>query len=458
MSDLHPTLDDFEGFLRNTSRPDRVASNARVVRHLLAGCPSCREQLDGMGWGGKRLERLLYLRAERQMDQDEGRGYDYSPAFAGAERSLAAFFAQGRLPEVSAEELWDELSSLSPDEQIRRVGTDRRFAHPELIQQLVDGSRAARYQDPDKILHLAHLACLAAEACSVEEAGSPERLADLRAQGWRQYGNSLRVSGRIREAEAAFNRAQRCCEEGTGDPPLRARLFAQMVSLRIFQRRFDEAIRFADEAARIYRELDQTNSLASVMVQRAVASLYSGDAEEAVRTLNRAIPLIEPQGDPHLLLAACHNLVRCYIDLDRPEQALSLYFDAQDLYHEFRDPLILLRASWQEGQLLRDLGHTQAAEAALLQAREGFGQRELLYEVALVSLDLAAVYVRQGDAAKLEQTVAETVPIFRALGVDREALASLLQLRQMVQHGRQAFELIRLLSSQIEQLGRRAES
>lgn len=458
MSDLHPTLDDFEGFLRNTSRPDRVASNARVVRHLLAGCPSCREQLDGMGWGGKRLERLLYLRAERQMDQDEGRGYDYSPAFAGAERSLAAFFAQGRLPEVSTEELWDELSSLSPDEQIRRVGTDRRFAHPELIQQLVDGSRAARYQDPDKILHLAHLACLAAEACSVEEAGSPERLADLRAQGWRQYGNSLRVSGRIREAEAAFNRAQRCCEEGTGDPPLRARLFAQMVSLRIFQRRFDEAIRFADEAARIYRELDQTNSLASVMVQRAVASLYSGDAEEAVRTLNRAIPLIEPQGDPHLLLAACHNLVRCYIDLDRPEQALSLYFDAQDLYHEFRDPLILLRASWQEGQLLRDLGHTQAAEAALLQAREGFGQRELLYEVAQVSLDLAAVYVRQGDAAKLEQTVAETVPIFRALGVDREALASLLQLRQMVQHGRQAFELIRLLSSQIEQLGRRAES
>lgn len=458
MSNLHPTLDDFEGFLRNASRPDRVAANARVVRHLLAGCPACREQLDGMGWGGKRLERLLYLRAERQMDREETASYDYSPAFAGAERSLAAFFAQGRPPEVPAETLWEEISSLSSDEQIQRVGTDRRFANPEFIQRLVDGSWAARYQDPDKILHLAHLACLAAESCTAEEGGSAERLADLKSQGWRQYGNSLRVGGRIREAEAAFNRAQRYCEEGTGDPPLRARLFAQMVSLRIFQRRFDDAIRLADEAARIYRELGQSNPLASVMVQRAVASLYAGDAEEAVRTLNRAIPLIDPQGDPHLLLAACHNLVRCYIDLDRPEQALSLYFDAHDLYHEFRDPLILLRTSWQEGQLLRDLGHLHAAESALLHAREGFGQRELLYEAAQVSLDLASVYVRQGDAAKLEQTVAETVPIFRALGVDREALASLLQLRQMVAHGRQAFELIKLLSTQIEQLSRGAVS
>ena len=458
MSNLHPTLDDFEGFLRNAFRPDRIAANARVVRHLLAGCHTCREQLDGMGWGGKRLERLLYLRAERQMDQEESASYDYSSAFAGAERSLAAFFAQGQPAEIPAETLWDEISSLSPDQQIQRIGSDQRFANPEFIQRLVDGSWAARYQDPEKILHLAHLACLAAESCSVEAAGSPERLADMKAQGWRQYGNSLRVGGRIREAEAAFNRAQRYCEEGTGDPPLRARLFAQMVSLRIFQRRFEDAIQLADEAGRIYREIGQTNSLASVMVQRALASLYSGEPEEAARTLNRAIPLIDPQGDPHLLLAACHNLVRCYIDLDRPEQALSLYFDAQDLYHEFRDPLILLRASWQEGQLLRDLGHAQAAEAALLQAREGFGKRELLYEVALVSLDLASVYVRQGDAAKLEQTVMETVPIFRALGVDREALASLLQLRQLVQHGRQAFELIKLLSSQIEQLGRGAVS
>lgn len=449
---VHPTIPELQAFLMNASQPVNAAPNARIIRHLLATCPVCREQLDQMGWGGARLERLLTLRSgnpEAPVPQ-----YDYSAAFEGAERALAAFFAKGRTPEASAEGLWAELSTLVPEEQIHCVERDRRFANPELIQQWIDGSLAIRFESPEKNLHLAHLACLAAESCTAEDTGSPERLADLRSQSWRQYANGLRVRGKLRESEAAFARAQRYCEEGTGDPPVRAKLLAQMVSLRIFQRRFDDAVGLAEEAGRIYKEIGRTDAFASAMVQKAVASLYAGDPESAVRTLNRVIPLIDPAGDPHLLLAACHNLVRCYIDLDRPEQALSLYFEARDLYREFNDSMILLKTGWQEGQLLRDLGHLQAAEAALLHAREGFVKHEQLGETALVSLDLAAVYLRLGEGEKLKEIVATTVPILRALGVDREAIASLLQLQQLAQHGRQAFDLIRTLSSNIEQLGR----
>ena len=163
--------------------------------------------------------------------------------------------------------------------------------------------------------------------------------------------------------------------------------------------------------------------------------------------------MIAPEEDPHLLLAACHNLVRCYIELELPEQALSLYYEVRDLYREFHDSLVLLRAEWQEGQLLRDLGHLRASESALVRAREGFCQHQLMLEAALVSLHLAAVYVKLGDAEKLEETVATTVPIFRAVGADHGALASLLQLRQGAEQGHQAFELIRVLTTQIEQLG-----
>jgi tetratricopeptide (TPR) repeat protein len=455
---VHPNFTEFQAFLRDASRPGDAVSNARIIRHLLAGCPACREQLNEMGWEGARLERLLTLRAGESQGSSTFERYDYTQAFAGAERSLASFFAQGRPPAAPAEALWAELSELTPEEQIRQVGTDRRFASPVLIQQWIDGSRVVRFDNPEKILHLSHLACLAAESCTAEETGSPERLADLRSQGWRQYGNALRVQGRLRESEAAFIRAQRHCEEGTGDPPVRAKLLAQMVSLRIFQRRFEEAVQLADEAGRIYKEIGQTDAFASTMVQKAVASLYAGDPESAARTLNRAIPLIDPAGDPHLLLAACHNLVRCYIDLERPDQALSLYFEARELYREFNDSLILLRAGWQEGQLLRDLGHLQAAESSLVRARAGFAVQELQYEAALVSLDLAAVYIKLGEGEKLKEVVATTVPIFIALGVDREALASLLQLQQLADQGRQAFDLIRLLSAKIEQIGRSAAS
>jgi tetratricopeptide (TPR) repeat protein len=452
----HPTSAELEVFLRDASRAGSATSNTRIVRHLMAGCHACHERLDDMGWESSRLERLLQLRSGT--DSGAGKGYDYSPAFSGAEKSLAAFFAQDRTPEASADELWAELSALPVEEQVRCMGTDRRFAHPGLIRQLVEGSRKVRFHDPAKVLHLAHLSCLAAESCTASDCGSQERLADLRSGAWRQYANGLRVLGRLREAEAAFARAQRLGEEGTGDPPLRARLFAQMASLRMFQSRFAEAIQLTDEAGQIYRELGEIGSYASTMVQKAIACIYASEPAEAVRTLHRAIPLIAPEEDPHLLLAACHNLVRCYIELEQPEQALSLYYEVRDLYREFHDSLVLLRAEWQEGQLLRDLGHLRASEAALVRAREGLCQHQLMLEAALVSLHLAAVYVKLGDAEKLEETVATTVPIFSAVGADHGALASLLQLRQGVEQGHQAFELIRVLTTQIEQLGRSAAS
>lgn len=453
----HPSRLEIERFLRGPSAAEAEASG-KIVSHFLAGCALCHQQLESLGWDESRVERLLELRAEMlrdELDMAPLAGYDYDAAFAGAERALAAFFAEGRTPQVPAEDLWSELSPLSAEQQVQRMGSDRRFANPDLVRQLIDGSRTLRYQDPRKIQHLAHLACIAAEGCAVDDCGSPERLADLRAQSWRQYGNALRVQGRLREADAALARAQRLCEEGTGDPPLRARLLAQKASLRIAQRRFEEALYLTEESGRIFRAIGQLSSLAGTLVQKATAHLYSGSPEEAVRALNRALPLIAPEEDPHLLLVACHNLVRCYVDLGQPEQALSLYFEAKDLYHEFTDALILLRAGWQEGQLLRDLGYLRAAEVALLTARNGFSRQDLLYEAAMVSLDLAAVYVHLTDREKLEQTVVEAVPIFRAIGVDREVLASLLQLRQLAEDRRQAFELIRALASQVEAFGRR---
>jgi tetratricopeptide (TPR) repeat protein len=431
----HAKVEDVERFLRNDVRPGSAPRNAQLVRHLLARCAPCRENLATVS---KRT-----------------RSFDYGNAFAVAERSLSAYFSQGQPSAVSPETLFSTLSALPAEEQAERVASEPRYAHPSFVRHLIDASHAVRYQDPAGMLHLADLARVAAEACTAEAAGSAARLADLRAQAWRQYGNALRVLGRLREAEEALDSAQRLLAMGTHDPLLRARLCTQMFSLRYFQRRFDEAIELAEEAGQIYRELDVVDALASTLVQKAIAALYSGEAEDAVRTLNQAIPLIDPEGDPHLLLAACHNLVRCYIDLGRPEQALSIYFETRDLYKKFNDPLIRLRVAWQEGQLLRDLGHLKAAESLLLQARQGFVERDLLYDAAQISLDLAAVYVKIQAEAELKQTVSETIPIFRALGVDREVLALLLQLEQLFHQSRQALERIRFLNSRIEQLAPR---
>ena len=434
MSADHLDVKDFDRFLRNATEPGSSARNTRLVRHLLAACAPCQENL------------------ERAVSKQSGER-DYGASFAGAERSLNAFFAKELHGSSSPEELLAELSRLPAREQAARVTAEDRFAFPAFIRHLVDASHAVRYKDPAQMLHLADLARLAAAACSAEAAGSDLKKSDLQGHAWRQYGNALRVLGRLHEADEAVDTAQRHFEAGTRDPLLRAQFCTlAAASLRMAQRRFSEAIKMCDEAGEIYTDLGDDHAFASSLVQKAIALLYSGEAEDAVRTLNQAIPRIDPERDPHLLLAACHNLVLCYTDLGRPEHALSIFSEMRELYKRFDDPLIRLRAAWQEALLLRDLGHLRAAEAALLELRQGFVDRELLYEAALVSLDLASVYVKLQAETELKQTVVETVPIFKALGVGRELLASLLQLQQLSHKTRQALDLLRNLNSRLEKL------
>lgn len=455
----HPTAEDFAQFLRSTPRAAAGSQNTQVIRHLLAECAVCRDNLRALGWEAQRLMRLLQPWGELPTEVQERElpastnGYDYSRAFAAVERRVSSLLLSER-PAANPAAVLAELDALPADEQLRQVSAGGRFADPAVIRTLIDRSHAARYQNAEEMLRLAHLARLVADACSVEDAGNELRLADLRARAWGQYGNALRVCGKPREAEEALGTAQRHRQAGTGDPMLRAWLLEKIAPLAVFQSRFSDAIEICDERSAIYQDLGESHLLASTQVQKAIALLYSGEPEAAIRILNRAIPLIDQEEDPHLLLAACHNLTQCYIDLDRPEQALRLYSEAKELYKDFDDPLILLRSAWQEGRLLRDLGHLRAAETALLRARKGYMERKLSYEVALVSLDLASVYIKLGLVEELKRTVLTTLPIFHALRVGVETLAALLQLQQVADQEQKALDLIRTLNAHIEPLRR----
>lgn len=450
----HPSWEDYEGFLQGTSVWAAQHRNARVLHHLLVGCSVCRERLRDMTLGLRRLARLLRPGAEPDFTEtaSAAAGYDYGLAFVSAERAVSALLApEDDEPPAS---LMADLTALSLDQRFRQVSGSGPFATPGFVKMLTDHSHNVRYQDAQEMLHFAHLARLAAQACPSAGGHKDLRLADLRARAWGQYGNALRVTGRPREAEEALSIAQRHRKAGTGDPMLRAWLLTRVAPLAVFQGRFHEAAAMCAEAGEVYRELGENHLLAFTLVQKAIATLYSGDAETAIRILNQAIPLIDQREDSHLLFAACHNLIRCYIDLGRPDQALLLYTETRELYQELDDPLLLLRADWQEGQLLRDLGHLHDAEAVLVRARKGYMERKLAYEVALVSLDLASTYVKLGLVDELKRTVMTTVPIFHSLRVGVETLASLLQLQKVADQEQRALELIRTLSACIEPLHR----
>ncbi len=368
------------------------------------------------------------------------------------DRAVAALLTQEKPEDTPADVLLAELLEQPTNRQAQYLTGHSRFGTPPFVRLLIDESHAARYRNADQMLHLAGLARLAAEACSPEQAGNALRLSDLQTRAWGQYGNALRLCGKALEAEEAFVTAQALRQMGTGDPTLRAWLVGRITPLYLVRERYEDAIELGEQAAQIYQELGEDHLLASILVQKAVACVYSGQTAVAIRTLNQAIPLINHDEDPYLLMAACHNLIRCYIDLGRPDQALLLYSEVRDLYHELDDPLILLRTLWQEGVLLRDLGHLRAAETALQRSRQGYLEGNLIYEAALVSLDLASVYVKLGLTDELKETVATTLPVFRALRVEQKTIASLLQLQQVADQEYQALALIGSLTSHIAPL------
>ena len=454
MFEGHPRTEDFELFLRGASRSLDRATNAHVLRHLLRQCVACREHLEAMGWSRERIARLLQPAAEvsRDIAPTETGACDYSGAFGAAEKAVSAFLAPEPIStNTPVQQIVAELEALEESAQTARVRSGGLYAAPPVVRALVERSHSLRHRNANEMLHLAHLAKLAAEACSASAAGNELKLADLRARAWGQYGNALRICGQPQAAESALAASMEHWRQGSGNPALHAWLLGKLASLAVFEGRNEDAIAIYERAGQFYHEIGDEPSYAFTLTQKAIAILYSGDPSWAVRTLNQAIPLIDEE-DSHLLMAACHNLIRCYIDLDRPDQALALYAEIREIYKELNDPLLLLRMTWQEGLLLRDIGHLRAAETALLQARKGYLKEQLAYEVALVSLDLTTVYVKLGLVEEVKRTVMTTVPIFHALRVKLETLAALLQIQKVADQEQQALELIRTLHSLVEPL------
>jgi hypothetical protein len=67
-----------------------------------------------------------------------------------------------------------------------------------------------------------------------------------------------------------------------------------------------------------------------------------------------------------------------------------------------------------------------------LKARSGFLAEDAPYEAALVSLELSALYVRQGRNQEVKQVAAEMVPFFSSRQIHREAAAALAYWKQAV--------------------------
>ena len=410
----HLAVDGIERLLSGAMSPEDRRS---VLAHLVSGCPQCRS----------RAAQVVLGEAPDAQEADESES---------SEQALSRIILRVRERELqlageraAAHELLPGLRLHPPARRMTIVKNTLKFHTWGFCELVLEESWGCRYTNPAEGLHLANLGIAAAQHLDLKRYGEA-LVEDMRARAFALLGNAHRVVSELNQADAALTQAEAHLARGTGDPIERGRVLELKGDLRTDQRRFDEALGLFDHASLLYKRAGDLHLQARSLVCKGTLLGRSGDPAGATTALRQSLDLIDAERDPRLLLAAQHNLVRFLNDQGETREALELLAKTRPSYFALGDEMNLIRLQWLEGQLNLSLGKTDEAETLLLAVREAFIGKRIPYDVALVSLDLAAVYAEQARTADMKRLAGEMLPIFQSLGIHREAIAAVLVFQQ----------------------------
>lgn len=376
----------------------------------------------------------------------------YEEAFLRSWQEVERREAELSRERAAAPELLHDLLAQTPKHQWERVAQDSRLQTWSICERLLDLSRDWGFQDPNRALELAQLGVDIAMRLNSAVYGE-SRVNDLFARAWVMQGNAERIRSNFQEAEQSFLQAEGLLKQGTGDPLEKAHLLLHRASFYGGQQRFGEAFRLLDRITTIARRYEDPQLHGRALLTRGFLLGIARDAEAAIRYLKEGIRKLAPASDLRLLVVAHHNLTLYLTESGRYQEALDLLGSARPLYHQLGDQMSLIRLRWLEGKIAIALGQLAEAEELLKEVRKDLIERELGFDTALLSLDLADIYARQSRGAEMRRLAEEMIPIFRSRDVHREALAALLTFQKAAEMESVTLGLIREVSSYLKENG-----
>ena len=414
MEHSHLDLETMAKWLSGTLEQDDVLR--LVVPHLLAQCPACRE----------RHEEILRLQKE-----------------VGHWDPEISVMEGGQAPE-----LWDRISGLDYSGQLREIDGEEDLHTWGLCQLLLRKSREATFSDPARGVELANLALRVVRHLS--KAYDASWVMDLRARCFAYLGNARRVLGELRSADDVFGKAEGCLARSqSGNDEIRAEILDLKSSLRRAQRRLDEALDLLDQALTMYRETGNVYGVGKSLLQKAKILEESGALDEAILLLHQTNEEIDSGVQPSLYFYSRFNLLSALTWADRFEEAEALLTEIRSAFPEAAPPLDRTRLRWIEGLIHLGLNRLGPAEAAFREVQQAFLEREMGYDVALVSLDLARLYAQEGCADDLKRLASDLMPIFEARDVHREAIVALLMFQRACLEERLTVDMVQQFAAHL---------
>jgi tetratricopeptide (TPR) repeat protein len=414
----HPTLETMARWL--AGRLEHEVVLREIAPHLQERCPICRDQYEEI----------------RRLTKEAGHGDE----------------EVGVVEWREAPELLGRLEEFPFPEQLRLAEEDEALHTWGLSQLLLQRSREVVSDHPRKALERAELAVMITSHLS--SAYDPGWVLDLRARAYAHLGNARRVVGELLSAEASFRKAESCLKRSqTGNTWAEAEILDMKGSLRMDQRRFEEAGKLFGWARDLYREENDLHGLAKVFLKQAKLFREMQDLGKAIAWLQKAPHEIDQGQEPRLFAIARYNLLSCLDEEGQHGQALKLLSEVQDLFRETAQPMDWVRLRWTEGSIAFGLGRLDEAEAAYRDVQQEFLKHGVLYSMALVSLDRALLLSRQGRTEELKRLAAELMEIFSAQEIHREATAALVLFQRACEEERVTSELIARLATLLRRKG-----
>jgi tetratricopeptide (TPR) repeat protein len=438
--DQHPDHEALERFL--TDRLSEADGRA-VERHLFV-CRECE----------KSLLRLLPLPEGARSRGPAVRG---SATESGAQaavrklvretRSAAHRRRPGRDRErLEATELWRQLSSLDPAERSRRLAAEPRFHTWGLFELLLETALQSNFAEPRRAAEELRLALELSDRLDPEPYG-PAGVAAAKARAWAYLAASLRILSDFRQAEQALAKAERCFTRSWRDPLDEALLLEVEGSLRRAQRRFDESIRLLDGAVGLYRNLNEPHLHGRALMTKGLVLQYNGDFAAATGCFRDSLRLLDGAQEPRLVVATQFNLINCLFDSGRVADAAALIPAARRLMERAGTPSDRLHLRWLEAQMAAARGRSEEAERTLLEVKEAFSAASAAFDAALVTLELATLYARDGRTADVKPLAEEIIPIFQSCEVPQEALAAVIVLHNAAEREQITLGLVEEVSA-----------
>jgi tetratricopeptide (TPR) repeat protein len=300
------------------------------------------------------------------------------------------------------------------------VEDSKKYRTWALCERVAAESIEAAGEDPREAVRLAQLALRIAELCPGPEAWR-----------WRLEGhagihlaNAHRASGNLPLAREARVRGKKLWEDGAAaDPGLlnEALVLGLEANLLRADRHFAGALKLIEEALRV----DRSGIAASLLFTKARILEGMDDLEGSTAALERAARLVDTTCDLRLAQGIrCQLIVNLCLE-DRASETQQHLRKLRLIVEEHGKEFDLTRVLWLEGIAAAGTGQNTEAEARLEQVRREMARREIAYDCALVTLDLAVVLLAQNRTQEVRALATDLVWIFRSQQMSGNALAAL---------------------------------